>query len=73
MSYSSNKGEDPSDTSTDEHSRANMLRVGSDCLFVVAASYPCSESVTVLRIDRVFFSLRQCVEPPVRFNFRREG
>ena len=50
--------------------RANVLLVTSNCLWphrIIAVS----RSLFVLRIDRVLFSLRQCVEPPVRFNFRR--
>ena len=46
-----------------------MLRVASDSLL-----WPhriVSRSLFVLRIERVLYFLRQCVEPPVRFNCRR--
>jgi len=71
LSYSSNKGEDPKDTSTDEHTRANVLRVTSDCLLWPHRILVVSRSLFVLRIERVLYFIRQSVEPPVRFNFRR--
>jgi len=57
------------DTPTDEHSRANVLRAASDCLWPHRILVV-SRSVFVLRIERVLYFLRQCLEPPVRFNFR---
>ena len=71
LSYSSNKGEDPLYTSTDEQSRANVLRVASDCLLWPHRILVNSRSLRVLRIERVLYFIRQCVEPPVRFNLRR--
>ena len=71
LSYSSNKGEDPYDTSTDEHSHANVLSVASDCLLWPRRILAVSRSLFVLHIERVLHFLRQCVEPPVRFNFMR--
>ena len=70
LSYSSNKGEDPYDTSTDEHSRENVLCVASDCLFWPHLILVVSRSLFVLRIERVLHFLHQYVEPAVRFNFR---
>ena len=70
LSSSSNKGEDPWDTPTDEHSRTNVLRVASDCLLWPHRILAVSRSLFVLRIERVLYILRQCVEPPVRFSFR---
>jgi len=55
----------------DEHSRANVLRVASDCLLWPHRILVLSQSIYVLRVERVLYFLRQCVEPPVRFNFRR--
>ena len=69
LSSSSNKGEDPYDTPTDEHSRANVLCVASDCLLWPHRILIVSRSLFVLCIERVLYFLRQCVEPPVRFNF----
>jgi len=71
LSSSSDKGEDPYDTSTDEHSRANVPRVTSDCLWWPHRILVLSRSLFVLRIERVLYFLRQCDEPPVRFNFMR--
>ena len=48
-----------------------MLRVVSDCLLWPHRILVLSRSLFVLRIERVLYFLRQCVEPPVRFNFRR--
>ena len=72
LSYSNNKGEDPEDTPTDEHGRENVLRVASDCLLWLHRILVVSRLLFVLRIERVLYFLRQCVEPPVRFNFKRE-
>ena len=71
LSYSSNKAEDPLDMSTDEHSRANVLRVASDCILWPHRILVVSRSLFVLRIKLVLYFIHQCVEPPVRFNFRR--
>ena len=71
LSSSSNKGEDPQDTSTDEHSRANVLRVTSDWLLWPRRILVLSRSLFVLGINCVLCILRQFLEPPVRFNFRR--
>ena len=70
LSHFSNKGEDPYDTPTDEHGRANVIRVVSDCLLWPHRILVLSRSFFVLRIERNLYFLRQCVEPPVRFNFR---
>jgi len=70
LSSSGNKGEDPLDTPTDEHSRANVLRVASDCLLWPHRILVVSRSLFVLRIERALHFFPQCVEPPVRFNFR---
>jgi len=57
----------------DEHSRANVIRVASDCLLWPHHILVLSWSLFVLRIERILYFLRQCVEPPVRLNFRRGG
>jgi len=46
-------------------SRANVLRTASDCLLWPHRIVVVSRSLFVLRIDRVLYFLRQCVEPPV--------
>ena len=53
QSSSSNNGEDPQDTPTDEHGRANVLRVASDCLSWPHRILVLSRSLFVLRIERV--------------------
>ena len=58
LSYSSNKGEDPSDMSTGEHSRANVLCVASDCLLRPHRILVVSRPLFVLRIERVLYLLR---------------
>ena len=52
------------DTPTDEHSRANVLRVASDCLLWPHRILVVGRWLFVLRIGRVLFFLRQSVEPP---------
>jgi len=47
-----------------------VLRVASDCLLWPHRILVVSRSLFVRRIERVLYFLRQCVEPPVRFNFR---
>ena len=47
-----------------------MLRVASDSLLWPHRILIVSRSLFVLRIERVLYFLRQCVETPVRFNFR---
>jgi len=47
-----------------------VLRVASDCLLWPHRVLVVSQSLFVLLIERVLCFLRQCVEPPVRFNFR---
>jgi len=71
-SSSSNKGGGPlrQPTPTDEHSRADVFRVASDCLLWPHRILVVRRSLLVLRIGRVLYFLRQCVEPPVRFNYR---
>jgi len=44
-----------------------VLRVASDCLLWPHRILVVSRSLFVLRIERVLYFLRQCVEPPVRF------
>jgi len=54
---------------TEEYSHANVHRIASDRLWphhILVVS----PSLFVLRIERVMYFLRQCVEPPVRFDFR---
>jgi len=69
-SSSSNKGSGTLNTATDEHNRANVFRVASDCLLWPHRILAASRSLYVLRIDRALYFLRQYVEPPVRFDFR---
>jgi len=73
LSSSSNKGEDPYDTPTDEHSRANVLLVASDCLLWPHRILVVGRSFFVLRVDRVLYFLRQCVEPPVQWRSQPEN
>ena len=53
LSYSSNKVKDPYDKPTDEHSRANVLCVTSDCLLWTHRILVLNRSLFVLRIDCV--------------------
>jgi len=56
---------------TVEHSRANVFRVASNCLLWPHRIVVVSRSFFVLRINRVLCFFHQCVEFPVRLNFRR--
>ena len=56
LSSSSNKGADPYDAPTDEHSRANVLRVASDCLLWPHRIF-ISESVAFCAAYRTCFVL----------------